>query len=127
MKYENGVKVLKSKFTQLATEVLDGSAREARALGHNYIGTEHLLLSLLKTSNSAASGILLSHGVSYDRTLAVAKEISGDPAESRIDARDMTPRLRRIIEGSAAHVGKYGQAYIGTEHLLLALRYRNSI
>ena len=115
------MKVLKSKFTQLATEVLDGSAREAKTLGHNYVGTEHLLLSLLKTSNSAASGILLSHGISYERTLAVAKEISGDPSESRIDARDMTPRLRRIIEGSASHVSKYGQAYIGTEHLLLAL------
>ena len=50
---------MKSKFTQLASDVLDGSAREARGLGHTYIGTEHLLLSLLSAGGSAASGILL--------------------------------------------------------------------
>jgi ATP-dependent Clp protease ATP-binding subunit ClpC len=111
---------MKSKFTQLASDVLDGTAREARALGHTYIGTEHLLLSLLSAGGSAA-GILLSHEITYDSTLAVAKEISGNAAESRIDARDMTPRLRSIIEISAGEAAKYGQTYIGTEHLLLAL------
>ena len=112
---------MKSRFTQLASEVLDGSAREARALGHAYIGTEHLLLSLLASGGSAAAGILLSHEITHASTLAVAKEISGEPGESRIDARDMTPRLRSIIESSAAEADKYGQNYIGTEHLLLAL------
>ncbi|MBQ8862188.1 MAG: hypothetical protein IJ021_05565, partial [Clostridia bacterium] len=112
---------MKNKFTKLASEVLDGSAREASALGHTYVGTEHLLLSLLKTSCSVASGILFSHEITYSSTLAVAKEISGAAGESRIDARDMTPRLRRIIEASAAEAEKYGQVYIGTEHLLLAL------
>ena len=111
---------MKSKFTQLASDVLDGTAREARALGHTYIGTEHLLLSLLSAGGSAA-GILRSHDITYDSTLAIAKEISGGTAESRIDARDMTPRLRSIIEASASEAAKYGQAYIGTEHLLLAL------
>ena len=115
------VKTLKSKFTQLASDVLDGSAREARSLGHSYIGTEHLLLSLLKKSSSAAAGILLSHGITYESTLAIAKEISGAVSDIRIDARDMTPRMRRIIEASASHGEKYGQAYIGTEHLLLAM------
>ncbi|MBQ8447397.1 MAG: ATP-dependent Clp protease ATP-binding subunit [Clostridia bacterium] len=112
---------MKSKFTQLASDVLDGSAREARALGHTYIGTEHLLLSLLREGSSAASGIMSSHGITHASTLAVAKEISGEAAESRIDARDMTPRLRSIIEASAGEAEKYGQTYIGTEHLLLAL------
>ncbi len=112
---------MKSKFTKLAAEVLDGSACEAAALGHTYVGTEHLLLSLLKASGSVASGILFSHDITYSATFAVTKEISGEGAESRIDARDMTPRLRRIIEASAAEAEKYGQVYIGTEHLLLAL------
>ena len=112
---------MKSKFTKLAGEVLDGTAREARALGHTYIGTEHLLLSILAAGGSAAAGILLSHEVTYASTLAIAKEISGDAGGGRIDARDMTPRLRSIIEDSAAEAAKYGQAYIGTEHLLLAL------
>ena len=112
---------MKSRFTQLASEVLDGSAREARALGHAYIGTEHLLLSLLASGGSAAAGILLSHEITHASTLAVAKEISGEPGESRIDARDMTPRLRSIIESSATEADKYGQSYNGTVHLLLAL------
>jgi len=111
---------MKSKFTQLASDVLNGTAREARALGHTYIGTEHLLLSLLSAGGSAA-GILRSHEITYDSTLVIAKEISGDASESRIDARDMTPRLRSIIEASAGEAAKYGQTYIGTEHLLLAL------
>ena len=64
---------MKSKFTQLASDVLDGSAREARGLGHTYIGTEHLLLSLLSAGGSAASGILLSHDITYASTLAIAK------------------------------------------------------
>lgn len=112
---------MKNRFTQLASDVLDGCTREARELGHTYVGTEHLLLSLLKTGNSVASGILLSHGVTYDSTFAIAKEISGVSGESRIDARDMTPRLRKIIESSASEAGKYSQSYIGTEHMLLAL------
>ena len=89
---------MKSKFTKLACEVLDGTAREARSLGHTYIGTEHLLLSLLASGGSAASGILLSHEITYASTLAIAKEISGDVGGGHIDARDMTPRLRSIIE-----------------------------
>ncbi len=112
---------MKSKFTKLASEVLDGSAREAGALGHTYVGTEHLLLSLLKARGSVASGILFSHDITYNSTFAVTKEISGEGGTARIDARDMTPRLRRIIEASAAEAEKYGQIYIGTEHLLLAL------
>ncbi len=112
---------LKSKFTKLASDVLDASADEAKELGHTYVGTEHLLLSILKSSMSSAAGILLSHDVTYEATLEIAKEISGGVGKSRIDARDMTPRLRTAIENSAKEAAKYGQAYIGTEHLLLSL------
>ena len=112
---------LKSKFTKLASDVLDASAEEAKELGHTYVGTEHLLLSILRESMSSAAGILLSHDVTYEATLEIAKEISGGVGRSRIDARDMTPRLRTAIENSAKEAAKYGQAYIGTEHLLLSL------
>lgn len=97
------------------------SADEAKLLGHSYIGTEHLLLSLLKKSSSVACGILLSHDITYAGTLDIAKEISGKGETSDVDARDMTPRLCKVIESSALEAAKYGQAYIGTEHLLLAL------
>ncbi|MGN1094990.1 MAG: ATP-dependent Clp protease ATP-binding subunit [Eubacteriales bacterium] len=103
--------------------MLDASAAEASGLGHTYIGTEHLLLALLKRSGSVASGILLSHDISYSSTSDIAKEISGTGEKSGVDARDMTPRLRHAIEVSASEAAKYGQAYIGTEHLLLALLY----
>jgi len=112
---------LKSKFTKLASDVLDASAEEAKELGHTYVGTEHLLLSILKASMSSAAGILFSHDVTYEATLEIAKEISGGIGRSKIDARDMTPRLRTAIENSAKEAAKYGQAYIGTEHLLLSL------
>ena len=112
---------LKSKFTKLASDVLDASAEEAKELGHTYVGTEHLLLSILRASMSSAAGILFSHDVTYEATLEIAKEISGSVGKSRIDARDMTPRLRTTIENSAKEAAKYGQVYIGTEHLLLSL------
>jgi len=66
---------LKSKFTKLASDVLDASAEEAKELGHTYVGTEHLLLSILKASMSSAAGILFSHDVTYEATLEIAKEI----------------------------------------------------
>ena len=112
---------LKSKFTKLASDVLDASADEAKELGHTYVGTEHLLLAMLKISCSVAAGILFSHDVTYASTLETAKEISGFGGKSRIDARDMTPRLRSVVENSAKEAAKYGQAYIGTEHLLLSM------
>ena len=112
---------LKSKFTKLASDVLDASAEEAKALGHTYVGTEHLLLSILRASMSSAAGILFSHDVTYEATLEIAKEISGSSGKSSIDARDMTPRLRTTIENSAKEAAKFGHVYIGTEHLLLSL------
>lgn len=112
---------LKSRFTKLACDVLDASADVARELGHTYIGTEHLLLAMLKTSCSVASGILFSHDITYSSTMETAREISGRGTKSRIDARDMTPRLRAIIEDSAKEAARYSQTYIGTEHLLLAM------
>lgn len=112
---------LKSKFTKLACDVLDTSADMARELGHTYIGTEHLLLAMLKTSCSVAAGILFSHEITYSSTMETAVEISGRGGNSRIDARDMTPRLRSVIEDSAKEAAKYSQTYIGTEHLLLAM------
>ncbi len=112
---------LKSRFTKLACDVLDASADMARELGHTYIGTEHLLLAMLKTSCSVAAGILFSHEITYSSTMETAKEISGSLTKSRIDARDMTPRLRAVIEDSAKEAARYSQTYIGTEHLLLAM------
>ncbi len=112
---------MKTRFTHLAAEVLNASAEEARILGHTYIGTEHLLLSLLNKSGSVACGILLSHDITYGATREIAKEISGGGEALPVDARDMTPRLRRAIENSALEAAKYGGKYIGTEHLLLSL------
>ncbi len=93
----------------------------AREMGHTYIGSEHLLLGLLSDENSIAARLLLAKGVGYDQLRKTVVEISGLGAPSSVSPNDMTPRLRKILEGAASESSKCGARYLGTEHLLLSL------
>ena len=112
---------MNSKFTQKAQNALNFALESAKDLGHTYIGSEHLLLGIAFERESAAARILLSRGASFDRLKSAVRSTSGNGCESRITAADMTPCVKKIIEESLAISNKYGQSYIGTEHLLLAL------
>ena len=110
-----------NRFTMRAQNALNGSLREASALGHTYIGSEHLLLGLLCEGDSIASKLMTARGVDADKFRGAMVELSGAGAESRVSPSDMTPRVRKIILDSAAEATRCGQSYVGTEHLLLAL------
>ena len=110
-----------NKFTQKAQNVLTRSLSLARELGHTYVGSEHLLLSLVSEENSIAARLLAAKGASTDKLRHAIIEISGLGTPSFVCAADMTPRLKKIIEGSAAASAESNARYIGTEHLLLAL------
>lgn len=112
---------MQNKFTATAKNILKQAAEEAGHLGHTYIGTEHLLLAMLREKDSVAGSILAARGILREQTLELIREISGVGESSVLDAGDMTPGLRRMIEASSVCAAKYGHTLIGTEDLLLAL------
>ncbi|MEE0969761.1 MAG: ATP-dependent Clp protease ATP-binding subunit, partial [Clostridia bacterium] len=114
-----------NRFTQKAQNTLNRSLSIAREMGHTYIGSEHLLLSLVLEEDSAASKLLTKFGVSGESVRDAIIEMAGTGAPGYVSASDMTPRTKKIIEGSAYEAMRYGHGYVGTEHLLLALLSEN--
>ena len=112
---------MNSRFTQSAQNALNNALELARELGHNYIGSEHVLLGLMKESEGVAARLLTAAGAEYESIKATVREISGDGGKTDVGAADMTPRTKKIIETSAYQAMRLGQNYIGTEHLLLGL------
>ena len=110
-----------NRFTQKAQNTLNRSLSLAREMGHTYIGSEHLLLALLGEADSVAAKLLAKFGVNEDSVRNAVVEMAGTGAQSYVTASDMTPRTKKIIEGSAYESMRYGQGYIGTEHLLLSI------
>ena len=108
-------------FTNKATNVLNKSLYLASELGHTYIGSEHLLLALASESGSVAAKLLENRGVTFQNVREAIASRIGVGDRTRISARDMTPRTKRIIENAAVQSSRLGQTYIGTEHLLLAI------
>ena len=109
------------RFTQKAQNVLNNALRFARELGHTYIGSEHLLLSLVSEQQSIAASILAERGADPDKLRTAVIDIAGEGTPSDVSAADMTPRTKHIIEASSMEALQLRQNYIGTEHLLLAL------
>ena len=110
-----------NRFTQKAQNTLNRALTEAREMGHTYIGSEHLLLGLLGESDSVAQKLLSKSGAEAEAVKSAVEEMVGRGSQTFVSAADMTPRTKKIIEGSAYESMRHGQNYIGTEHLLLAI------
>ena len=110
-----------NKFTPKAQYALNMALTYASDLGHSYIGSEHLLLGLLSTPDCAASRIMNARGSKAETVKDTVIEITGIGSPGLVTPSDMTPRTKKIIEGSAHESVKSGHSYIGTEHLLLSL------
>jgi ATP-dependent Clp protease ATP-binding subunit ClpC len=109
------------KFTKRARRVLTYAQEEATRLNHSYIGTEHLLLGLLREEEGLAAKVLRELGVEQNRVRRMIEDIVGRgqaPANARLS---LTPRTRRVIELAVDEARRLGHHYIGTEHLLLGL------
>lgn len=116
-----GCENLPESFTGKAKNALAHAQKLASELGHTYIGSEHLLLALALETESVACRLLESRGISGEKLKrAIIDRVGkGDPTKLRAD--DMTPRVRIVIENSAAWSARTNTSGIGTEHLLLAL------
>ena len=107
--------------TPKAENVLNAALQVAQELGHTYIGSEHLLIALCDVEDAIAFKILETRGVHGNDVRKYVEELTGIGVPTSLSPADMTPRVRKIIEGAAVEAMKNGQNRIGSEHLLLAL------
>ena len=109
------------RFTERARKVVVLAQEEARHFNHNYIGTEHLLLGLLREDEGVAARALASLGVTLDEAREQLESIVGYGEEGSGAQAPSTPRSKRVLELALREALRLGHDYIGTEHLLLAL------
>ena len=109
------------RFTERARQVLVLAQDESRLLGHNYIGTEHLLLGLLREEEGLAARVLDALGVTVEEVRAQVARRVGRGGEVAIGMIPFTPRAKKALELALREVRSLGQEYIDTEHILLGL------
>jgi ATP-dependent Clp protease ATP-binding subunit ClpA len=109
------------RFSGQARHVVVSAQEEARELDHNYIGTEHLLLGILATSDSLASASLSALGYTRDNVRAKVEELVGRGKASPGGHIPFTPRAKKVLELSLREALQLKHNYIGTEHILLGL------
>ena len=110
------------KFTARAEKALEYAQEVAMELGHNYIGTEHLLYGLVEEGTGVASKVLQNQGLTSESVKQAIEEIVGVGEEIE-DANEIsfTPRSKRVIENAFLEASRLGTEYIGTEHLLIGI------
>ena len=114
------------KFTDKARKVLVLAQEEARRLHQPYVGTEHVLLALLKEEDGLAAQALERLGVHYEATVAAIRRIVTIDESTDVSGHlSFTPRVKRVLENSLREAMQMGQSYISTEHLLLGIIREN--
>jgi ATP-dependent Clp protease ATP-binding subunit ClpC len=113
------------RFTERARQVVVLAQDEARALKHNYIGTEHILLGLLREEEGLAARALESLDVTLEEVRAQVSRIVGSGEEVTSGQIPFTPRAKKVLELSLKEALSLGHKYIGTEHVLLGLVREN--
>jgi ATP-dependent Clp protease ATP-binding subunit ClpC len=115
------------RFTQRARRVLNLAYQEAERMRHNYIGTEHLLMGLIREEGGVAGRVLRELGLEADRVQEIVERLTG-PGQYRGGKLDLSPGTQQVLEYAVEEARRMGHHYIGTEHLLLGLvRYGEGI
>src|SRR5205823_2283291 len=109
------------KFTERAREVLQLAQGEAQRFNHNYIGTEHLLLGLVREGDGVAARVLNNLGIELHKVRSAVEFIIGRGDRMVMGEIGLTPRAKRVIELAVDEARRLNHHYIGTEHLLLGL------
>jgi ATP-dependent Clp protease ATP-binding subunit ClpA len=109
------------RFTQRARRVLSLAQEEAERLQHNYIGTEHVLLGLMREEEGVASRTLQAVGLEYARTEELVRQLTRATTRTGTTNLNLTPGTKRVLELAVDEARRMGHHYIGTEHLLLGL------
>ncbi|MGN1004655.1 MAG: Clp protease N-terminal domain-containing protein, partial [Oscillospiraceae bacterium] len=110
-----------SPFTQRSQAALRLAQESSAQLGHGYVGSEHLLLGLLKEGRGVAAKVLTQAGLEADGVQASIARLVGVGAPGGLPSQGLTPRCKKIIELAIAEANRLGHHYVGTEHLLMGL------
>jgi len=113
------------RFTERARYSIVLAQDEARTLKHNYIGTEHILLGLLREEHEPAARVLGSLGITLEEVRAQVARIIGQGEEVAAGQIPFTPRAKKVLELALREAPSLGHDYIGTEHILLGLVREN--
>ncbi len=109
------------KFTERARRVLTLAQEEAHRFNHNYIGTEHILLGLVREGDGVAAKVLANLGVELNKVRSAVEFIIGRGDRTVLGEIGLTPRAKKVIELAVDEARRLNHSYIGTEHLLLGL------
>jgi ClpA/ClpB-like protein len=109
------------KFTPRARKVLTLAQDEAQRFNHNYIGTEHLLLGLVREGQGVAARVLVGMNIELEQIRTAVEFVIGRGDRPTVGEVGITPRAKRVIELAIDEARRLGHTYIGTEHLLLGL------
>ena len=110
-----------SGFTEKANEALNQAINSAQVLGHTYVGSEHLLLGLLRVGSGVAASVLNSSGVTAENIEEQMRNTIGVGTPTRLSPDYFTPRAKRVIESAIAGCNSLGKKFVGTEHILIAI------
>jgi ATP-dependent Clp protease ATP-binding subunit ClpC len=111
-----------NRFTERARKVIILAKEEAKRFNHDYIGTEHILLGLIREGEGVASAVLQNLGLTPDNIrLEIEKLVQPGPSTVVSGDIPFTPRAKKVIELAMDEARNLGHNYIGTEHLLLGL------
>jgi hypothetical protein len=111
-----------NNFTPRAQQALALARKEAEALNHNFVGTEHILLGLIRLGQGVAVTVLQKLGLDLDRVrLEVEKELGKGPDQKTVGNRPYTPRVKKVLALAANEAKALNHTYVGTEHILLGL------
>lgn len=109
-------------YTKQAQKVIELTTKAARSMHHNYIGTEHLLLGLLKEGSGVAACVLMDAGVEETRLVELIEDLIAPSSDMTVlDRKGYSPRIQHIIETADQEAERFDNENIGTEHLLIAL------
>ena len=110
-----------SGFTEKANTALNSSIKTASALGHTYVGSEHILCGLLSDESGVAGHILQKQGISKEGVITKIQQSVGSGIPTNLGVSDFTPRGKRILENALTEARKENSAFVGTEHILFAM------
>ncbi len=113
------------RFTQRARRVLSLAQEEAERMHHGYIGTEHLLLGLMREEGGVAGRVLRELGLESKRVQEMIERLTGANKTAGLPKIDLSPGTKRVLELAVDEARRMGHHYIGTEHLLLGLVRQN--
>lgn len=111
---------MNDRFTERAKTAIEKAQEAAAELGHSYVGTEHILLGILREGDGLGARVLRDNGFDEALTEAMLVRLSGRGAPG-LPVQGLTPRARGIIELGVADANRLGHRYVGTEHLLMGI------